>query len=130
MGLRQIIYERCTTHAGTAALVGDRVYPERLPDDVTYPAIRFLAPISNNSAQYRSHDGAGGRTVSRAQLDGYAETGTEAEALADQLVAAWDGYSDGCDVGYAFKANRRQTRADALDVFRAIVDVMIEHSES
>jgi len=128
MTLRTVVYDRCVGHAGIAALVGIRVYPDRLPEDVTYPAITYLAPVSENGATYRTHDGAGGRKESRVQFNSYAETGDGADALADQVRVAWDGYQDGCTVGRAFQVARRITREDSLNVYRGISDVMIEHS--
>jgi len=128
MTLREIVYGRCVGHAGIAALVGTRVYPDRLPEKVTYPAISYVAPVSEDGSLYRTHDGAGGRKVSRVQFNCYAATGGGAAALADQVRLAWDGWNDGCAVGYSFEANRIMTRADAIDVYRVIVDAMVEHS--
>ena len=128
MGLRETVYTRCTTHAGTSALVGTRCYPDRLPENVTYPAIVYHAPVSSDDSEYRTHDGAGARTVSRVQFDCYAATGDGAAALAAQVRDAWAGYQDACVVGYAFVANEIAGREDALNAYRTIVDVMIEHS--
>jgi len=128
MTLRTVVYDRCVAHAGIAALVGTRVYPDRLPEDATYPAITYLAPVSESGATYHTHDGAGGRKESRVQFSSYAATGDGADALADQVRAAWDGYQNGCTVGRAFQVARRITREDSLNVYRGISDVMIEHS--
>lgn len=126
--LREIIFSRCTTHAGTAALIGTRCYPDRLPEDVTLPAIRYIL-VSATNQQYRDQDGATQREASRVQFDCYAtiDLPDGAAALADQIRDAWDGYSDSCTVGYAFQANRLSSRADALNAWREIVDVIIEH---
>lgn len=127
MSLRTIVYDRCVGHAGIAALVAARVYPDGLPEDVTYPAITYNR-VSTNSADYRTHTtGPTPREVARIQINCYALTGNGAAALADQVRAAWDGWSDGCDVGYAFQANRIMTGEDALKAYRVIVDVMIEY---
>lgn len=131
MTLRTTVYNRCIGHAGTAALIGTRCYPDRLPEDVTYPALVYKGPISADNAPYRNHDG--GPTefeTSRVQFDCYAETGDGAAALADQIRLAWDGYSDACLISIAWQANRLMTREDAVNAYRAIVDVMIEHSTS
>jgi hypothetical protein len=132
--LRTTVYDRCTGHAGTAALIATRCYPDQLPENVTYPALSYLL-VSDDSSLYRTHDGAGGRTVSRIQFNCYDDTGDDAAALADQVWAAWDGWSSACVVGYAFVANRFKATglmwpaaASAQRVHREIVDVMIEHS--
>ena len=127
MTLRDTVYARCTSHAGTAALIGTRCYPDRLPEDVTYPALVFFR-VSANDVLTRDFDGGPtARETSRVQFDCYDETGDGAAALADQIRLAWDGYSDACVIGYAWQVNRIMTRADAINRYRAIVDVMIEH---
>lgn len=131
MTLRTVVLDRCTGHAGLAALIGTRCYPERLIENTEYPAVTFIAPVSRADATYRTHSNVNSpvtRAVSRVQLNCFDSTGDGAEALADQAVQAWSGFKDGCDVGYAFIANRIQNREDALKSFRAIVDVTIEHA--
>ena len=130
MTLRETVFSRCTTHAGIAALIGTRCYPERLPEDVTYPAISFIAPVAYDEKEYRTQDNDNvpvTRAVSTVQLNCYGGTGDAAEALADQAVQAWSGYHSDCAVGYAFISNRIATREDGLNAYRTIVDVTVEH---
>lgn len=126
--LRELVFDRCTGHAGTAALVGTRCYPDRLPENVTLPAVSFVARISEADELYRTHDlGKVPRAVARVQLNAYAETGDGADALATQLVDAWSGYQDGCDIGGAQIAGRVDTYEQALNYHRAIVDVLVDY---
>jgi hypothetical protein len=119
MTLRTDIYSRCTGHAGTAALIGTRCYPDQLPENVTYPALSY-ALVSADNSTYRDHDGATDREVSRVQFNCYDDTGDDAAALADQLRSAWDGYSS--------VESRLKSGSSAQTIHREIVDVMIEHS--
>ncbi len=131
MTLRETVFDRCTGHAGLAALIGTRCYPERVPEDATFPLVTFLAPVSMVDSTYRTQSNVNSpvtRAVSRVQINCFGTTGNSAELVADQVVQAWSGFQDGCDVGSAFIANRLQNREDALRNFRAIVDVMIEHA--
>ena len=96
MTLRTTVYDRCIGHAGIAALISTRVYPSRLPEDAVYPALTYVAPVSESGEDYRTQSGAGERKVSRVQFNSYAATGDGAAALADQVRAAWDGYKDAC----------------------------------
>lgn len=127
MTLRTTVYDRCVGHAGIAALISTRCYPDRLPEDVTYPALTYFRVSADNSL-YRDHDGATTREVSRVQFNCFAETGDGAAALADQVRLAWDGYSNACVVGYAWQVNRLMTREDAINAYRVIMDVMVEHA--
>lgn len=128
MTLRTDIFDRCTTHAGTAALIGTRCYPAMLPEEPVYPAMTY-GLVSDVNAEYRTHDtGPVPRTVSRVQLDIYAATGDASSALADQLRLAWSGYKDDCTIGWAQVANLIDAGwNDNLKRWRHIMDVRIEH---
>jgi hypothetical protein len=129
MGLRKTVYDRCVGYSGLSALISTRCYPDQVPENATYPLIVYHAPVSDDDADIRTHDGATGRTTSRVQLDCWAATGDGAEALAAQAINAWNGYSSGCAVGYAFIAN---TISDGWETgqreYRQIVDVIVEHA--
>lgn len=132
MTLGEDIFDRCTTHAGTAALIGSRCY-KRIPREpavpIVYPLLTYQAPISDDDSEYRTHDtGSVERTVSRVQFNCYDSTDNGASALADQLRLAWSGYKDGCTIGRAHIANVLDAGwNDNLKNYRYIVDVMIEH---
>jgi len=128
MSLRTVVYARCTAHSGLSALIGKRCYPDVLPENVTYPALRY-ARISTTNEQYRiSTPTPTTREEARVQFDCFAESGDAAAALADQVRLAWDGYQNGCTVGRAFQANRIETYEDGLGVYRTIVDMIIEYA--
>ena len=125
--LRQLIAERCAGYAALYARIVRRCYPDKVPESPTYPLIVYHAPIAANDTAYRAHNHSTGRTEATVQFDCYAETGDEAEALANDLKAAWNGYSNGCSIGYSFIANDITSPEDALNKFRYIVDVIIEY---
>lgn len=128
MTLRETVFDRTTGFAGVTALIAQRCYPERLPENVTYPAISYIPPVSQVDTDYRTHEtGVVPRAVSRVQFNCFAVTGDGADALANQVVQAWSGHRDGCDIGYAFIENRISTRDDSTEAYRHIVDVTIEH---
>lgn len=128
MTLRETVFDRCTGFAGVAALIGLRCYQDRLPENVVYPAISLIVPVSQVDSEYRTHNtGVVPRTVSRVQFNCFDTTGNGASVLADQIVQAWSGHKDGCDIGYAFIENRISTRDDPINTYRHIVDVTIEH---
>lgn len=127
MTLRITVFTRCTNHAGMEALIGTRCYPDRIPEAPTFPLVVYHR-VSTDDTPYRDHDAPTDREVTRVQLDCYASTSDGAAALAAQARAAWDGYRSGTAVGYAFQANRIATREAALNAYRQIVDVMVEHA--
>ena len=127
MGVRETVYSRCTSHAGTLALITTRVYPDLVPESPTYPLIVYHR-ISADDGDYRDHDAPTTREVSRVQLDCYDDTSDGAADLADQVQTAFNGWSSGSTVGWAFRANRIADYDTALKVYKQIVDVRIEHS--
>lgn len=128
--LADLIFAHTTTHAGTAALIGNRCYPLRLKEDAAYPSVVYIAHVSDDNSAYRSQDNVNSqvtRSVSRVQFECYDSTPDGADALATQIIAAWDGYKDECNIGRSFMSNRIDTREDGLKAYRYIVDFMIEH---
>ena len=128
MGLRSTIYDAVTGDTTIAALIGTRCYPNRLPEDASFPAVVY-GQVSEDDSRYRDHTAseAVGRAVARVQFSAYAATGDGAAALADALVALWSGYQDGCTVGMAQVANRLETVEPAINRHRHIVDVLIDY---
>jgi len=131
MTLHSDIFDRCTTggHAGLSALIGTRCY-DRVPEDFTLPLLRYRV-VSANNAYARDRGGATARAKYRAQFDCYAATALAANALADQVWAAWDGYSGdgtGCTLGKCWGMNRSDSYNVALNRNRVIVDIEIERA--
>ena len=126
--LRQLVFERNTTYAPLLALIGTRCYPERVPENATYPLVVYSAPIADDDTPYRTHDNATDRTQSLVSHTVYADTGDQAEAIGDVLVDAWNGYKSGCDIGFAFVQNRIADRQDDLRQYTQIIDVLVEHA--
>lgn len=91
MRIEEALYAHLSTHAGLTALVGTRIYPQRLPQTPTLPAVTFFR-VSGPTIQ--DFDGTA-KTRARFQLDCWAEGDTayaDAHEVADQVIAALDGY--------------------------------------
>lgn len=79
--------------ATVAGLVGNRIFPKILPQNVIYPAVRYQR-ISTARDQFRVLSRSGGKATrqqSRIQVDSWALT----EAVAQQVGAAVRGALDG-----------------------------------
>ena len=135
MSVGKAIYARLVAHAGTTALVGTRVYPLRLPQGPTYPAIRYQVI----SAPREHAMGADTGTVhARVQVDCWATTYAGAKALAAQVILAlsrWGGTSGGVVVEHVFLENEIDRfepdpligGADGAD--RVLLDFMAHYTE-
>jgi hypothetical protein len=85
------LFSILTTDSAITAIVGTRVYPDLLPQGVTYPAIRTQR-ISTPRSQYRALDGVAGYASPRMQIDCYALSRSAAITLAQAVYAELEGY--------------------------------------
>lgn len=115
--------------AGTTA--GSRFYPNRLPQSVELPAVRYFR-VSN--PQEHTHSGAVVLKEPRYQLDCYAMSYLAAEALAIEVVEALDGYKGAMgdyDVGASLVEDAGKDDEDPeTGRHRVSVDVVISHKET
>ena len=89
MSAHEAIYTRLSGNAAVRAIVDDRIYPARTPQDTTLPKIVFTT-ISQGRAPNTA--GASGVTNPRIQIDCWADSNAGADALADAVRLALDGY--------------------------------------
>lgn len=85
------LYHFLTNNAGLVALVGTRVYPNRLPQSGTLPALTYQRI---DSPRIATHDtaGASGTARPRFQFDCWGATYATCKAVSDALRAALNGY--------------------------------------
>lgn len=89
MTIQRAVANFVITDSAVTALVTQRIYPQRLPQNPEYPALVFRRV---SGPQVHNLAGAAGRAVPRVQIDCYAETYTQMEALADAVKARLDGF--------------------------------------
>jgi hypothetical protein len=99
-----------------------------MPEDYTFPLVTWQR-VSTSNVYARDRDAAPGRAKVRVQFNCYASTGGATSALADQVAAAWDGHNGtGCPLGKCFVVNRSMTWQQSTNMYRQIVDVMVERA--
>jgi hypothetical protein len=81
------LYDYLTDVAAIAALVSTRVYPLRLPQDASLPAVVYQR-ISGE--RVRSHDGPSGLGRGRFQISSWDDDYAGAKSLAEQIRYALD----------------------------------------
>ena len=115
-----------------AALAGTRVYPVLLPQAPTLPAItyQFVSGFREPGL-----DGPPGLNRARVQLDCWASTYMESEALANAVRLALDGFQGGVGgsparqvQGIFFAAERDLYEPDAI-AYRRSVDYHVTYQE-
>ncbi len=135
--LRELVYYTLTNCSGITDIVGARIYPDRVPENATYPLLVYHAPITDSDVAMRTHDRATDRSVATVQLDCYGQSfpgasgaygGDQAEELAYAVVDCVNGASGPCCcIGYQFVDNRIAERQDNLNEYRQIIDVTFEY---
>ncbi len=86
--LGEKIFARLTTFAGTQALIGDRCYPQVLPQNPELPAVVYEELPGNTS------DGWGVVVTTRLRVTCWAETKALAVAVAGAVVMALRQYQE------------------------------------
>ena len=90
MSIETEVRTRLTSDGTVSGLVSTRIYPKRLPQNPTYPALTF-----GRVSGVRLHNLAGvaGRGTPRIQIDSWAKTYLGAQALAAAVRASLDGFN-------------------------------------
>ena len=89
--LEEGLHSYLSTYAGLVALIGDRVYPLRIPQTGTLPCLTYQR-ISTPRIHTHDNTGiAGDLTSPRFQFDAWAETNKSVKDITDQVRAALNG---------------------------------------
>ncbi len=118
------LYNYLTGHAGLKSLVGSRIYPMQLPQNVMLPALTYQR-ISGP----RVH-GVGGRPIlarPRIQIDSWATSYANAKVLSAEVRAALDGHRAAEDAWGCILDNEIDDYDAETGRYRVIIDVIITH---
>jgi Protein of unknown function (DUF3168) len=74
-----------------SAIVGSRVYPNVLPQNVSYPCVRY-SRISTPRSEWRTLDGTANYATPRFQLDAYALKHSDALNLSQAIYRHLEGF--------------------------------------
>ena len=105
MSVKPALYSMITGDAGIAALIGDRFYPDVIPQDAPLPACAYQ---TITTARDYSHDGQTSLAEPRIQITISALSRASAEAVAEALRTLLSGYRgeiDGTTIGSIFLEN-------------------------
>ena len=132
MRIEQALFNRLCTHVGLTAVVGNRIYPVRLPLRADYPAISYFR-VSRPTT--RTFGGTVAGASPRFQFDCWAKSYADAKAVADQVIAALDGFSGtmggpgGVEVQAVYLENEMDDDFVAsADIYHTIVEFTFWHT--
>lgn len=127
--IEQQLFEQLTDYAGLAALIGDRAYPQQLPQGAALPAVTYLhvstAPLLDRDSRTANY------SDDRYQITGWAATFDAALALRKQIKAAMGTFrrTTAPRVDGALPAGGRDEPEAEEGRFRFSLDYMIGHEE-
>lgn len=133
------IHARLKAHTGTAALVESRIYPLRLPQGPTYPAIRYQVISTPRTHLMGDTADASIQAHARVQVDCYDETYAGVRALAEQVrlaLSRWSGTAGGVTVEVVFLDDERDLDEPTLvhggeqGVFHVMMDLVAHYQDA
>lgn len=133
MSLKTAIFQHLAASADVKAIVGNRIYPNKSPQDPKAPCIVY---IQISGVRDSTQDGLSGFMTSRIQFDCLASTALVAEDLARKVAAAFCsvvrtiGTDDPVDVHGCFADDQVDGWADELELHVTSVDITIQHTEA
>ncbi len=133
MSIKQAVYDRLRGDATLAAVVGDRIYPDILPQQPAFPALTY---IRRSVDRHKTFCGTGEMARSSFQVDAWALTYEDAERVAQHVrtsLVDFKGIMAGSP-GVAVSDVRLENEFDLSDLepglFRVSMDFLISHDET
>lgn len=127
------LYSRLSGYAGLTALTDARIYPIRLPQPATFPAVTYQR-VSRPRIQTMGTNP--GLVYPRFQIDCWAKTYDSANDVAAQVIAALENQLNttwGGDAGVTIQAAIVEDDMDfyepEVDIYRVMIEVVIWHAE-
>ena len=112
MNLDESLYARLSTYGALIALTGTRIYPMKLPQTPTLPAITYYRV--NAPTDHELGEAASTIEMATYRIQCWGATMTSARAVAAQVIAALDGFSG--LLGGAGGVRCWATRTNSLDL--------------
>jgi hypothetical protein len=116
MELNDALFSYLSTYSGLSALVGTRIYPDKLPDKVTYPAVVFQL-VSENELETFTQPTTD-LIAATYSFTAWAATRSSAHDVGKQIRAAFKNYSGtmGGESGVEISAIRKVGRFTDVDL--------------
>lgn len=126
--LTKALFARLTDDAGVSAIVGTAVHPVIVPQTAALPYIRYQVVTDPRPEHLKGYDGARRTLV---QIDCFASSYGASRELAQACVDALAGPAEYAGVRFGRgKAEGPRDLGDDMTggfIYRAVLDVMIEH---
>lgn len=126
--IEEVLHTRLSGFAGLATLVGDRVYPNIMPQNVTLPAVSFRRVTSRRERAMVADPGI---VRGRFQFDAWASTYDAARDVREQIRLAlerWDTTVDTA-VDTIFVESEVDLYEDDTEIHHLVIDFEVIYRE-
>lgn len=127
------IYYLLANNAAVAAIVGDRIYPIKLPQDPTLPAITYQLITPDSMI---AHDGMSGTGIKRYQITGFALSPDEVVDLIEAIRICMTCYKGTIGAGantivcqVMLPAGGYESNEPEIERYMRALDFIIWHNE-
>lgn len=130
--LETALYEYLTADGNISALVDDRVYPNRLPEGSTIPAISWNRVSARRINTFDQFDDYDAWVTARIQVNCWAYNAQEAMEVGEAVVLALSGYDgdmSGQLVGSSFVDNEMDIYEAPTKFHRRVLDFLISYED-
>lgn len=130
--LEEALFTYLSGDDGISDLVGARIYPMRLPEGATLPAISWNRISANRLYTHDTFDETDAWTAARVQFNCWATSAEEAMRLGEAVLLALSGYDGdmaGELVGSSFAINELDDYEPATKLHRRILDFLISYED-
>lgn len=127
------LYDYLAADAGLEAIVGDRIYPTRLPESVDLPAVTWFRVAASRIYTYDPFLDTDAWVSARIQFDCWSRDPNEAMQLGDAIILAFSGYGGdmaGQMIGSSFVENEIDEYDVPAKFHRRIIDMKISYQEN
>lgn len=128
--LEEGLYAFLTANAGVFGLVGERIYPQVIPQDAPMPAVAYQRISSPR--EYSHYPGASGLARARMQFTCEGDSYRQAKRVAEAIRAALSGYkgvAGDVTIGAAFLENENDSYSEGYQMPVVRVDYVIWYQE-
>jgi hypothetical protein len=132
--LAELLYARLTANAGLAALVGNRVHPDMMPQNAVYPALRYVLVSRVEVVRKPVATGGVGASLAivraRVQVDVYAKTYRQAHQVATAVRGAVYGWVDPTNGVIGARVTDEQDVNDGEETMQRVsLDLSVTYNE-
>ena len=124
MSLESVIYSRASTFAGLTALIGTRFYPNKLPQDPTFPCARYQVV---DSVPVHSMLTSSGMEQARVQISFFDRDYSDCIAVREQLLlcfSRWRNAASDPVIDDTLVIDARALYEDEIELHHFLIDFL------